>query len=70
MIEKKCYQIIEENAIIWKERMNQRKIVHWHCLQNAAKAQLYNDWVTESPDYLPLKYRPKINENDSDFCCR
>ena len=67
MIEKRSYDIIAENAITWRLKLNQRKISYWHCLQNAAKAELYNDWLTESPDYLPLKYRPKINESDSDF---
>lgn len=67
MIEKRSHDIIAENAITWRLKLNQRKISYWHCLQNAAKAELYNDWLTESPDYLPLKYRPKINESDSDF---
>ena len=66
-IEKKCKQIIAENSIIWKKRMNQRKISYWHCLQNALKAELYKDWQTNSPDYLPLKYRPKVNATDSDL---
>ena len=66
-IEKKCKQIIAENSIIWKKRMNQRKISYWHCLQNASKAELYKDWQTNSPDYLPLKYRPKVNATDSDL---
>ena len=47
--------------------MNQRKISYWHCLQNASKAELYKDWQTNSPDYLPLKYRPKVNATDSDL---
>ena len=66
-IEKRCHEIIAENAITWKLKLNQRKISYWHCLQDSAKAEQYNNWLTESPDYLPLKYRPKINETDSDF---
>ena len=65
--EMECQRIKEENLIIWKEKMNRRKIRYWHCLQNAAKAQLYESWLEESPNYLPLKYRPKINENDSEL---
>ena len=62
-----CQKIIEDNSLVWNRKINKRKIDFWHCLQNGAKAELYDEWLTESPNYLPLKYRPKINENDTEI---
>ncbi|MCP4458234.1 MAG: hypothetical protein GY816_09465 [Cytophagales bacterium] len=67
IIKEECRKVIAANIIVWKEKMNERKISFWHYLQNAAKAELYEMWLLDSPDYLPLKYRPKINEKDSDM---
>lgn len=53
-----------ENQVIWKSTMNKRKQCYWHALQNRRKAELYESWRTESPNYLPLKYRPKVNNHD------
>ena len=44
--------------------MSARKIGYWHCIQNFSKAQLYDEWCKSCPEFLPLKYRPKINPTD------
>ena len=56
--------IRNEHQVIWKSTMNKRKQCYWHALQNRNKATLYESWRTDSPNFLPLKYRPKVNNDD------
>ena len=37
----------------------QRKKSYSNFVKNYRKAQLYKDWIESSPDFLPLKYKPK-----------
>ena len=39
--------------------MNQRKKSYSNFVKNYRKAQLYKDWMESSPDFLPLKFKPK-----------
>ena len=61
-----CQKLKKENSVKWRDIMNRRKKSYWHCLQNFKKADLYSNWVQESPSYLPLKYRVKVNSSDSE----
>ena len=61
-----CQKLKKENSVKWKDIMNRRKKSYWHCLQNFKKADLYSNWVQDSPSYLPLKYRVKVNSSDSE----
>lgn len=63
-IKEAASNIKNEHQVIWKSTMNKRKQCYWHALQNRKKADLYDSWRIESPDFLPLKYRPKINNHD------
>ena len=65
IIIEECLRIKEGNSVIWKETMNERKKSFWHGTQNFGKAKLYTGWIEDSPEYLPLKYRPKVNTSDS-----
>lgn len=53
-----------ENTVLWSETMNARKKSYWRYFQNLKKSRLYDNWISECPEYLPLKYRPKINASD------
>ena len=64
-IEQECKSCIEGYAVPWRELLHLRAISYWHCLQNYSKAELYGEWLENSPEYLPLKYRPKVNSSDS-----
>lgn len=64
-VEKESNLLKDEHNVVWKEAMNARKTSFWHGLQNYKKAELYTEWIDSSPEYLPLKYRPKVNTSDS-----
>ena len=57
-------QIKDEHQVVWNDAMNKRKQSYWHSLQNQCKAALYEQWINESPQFLPLKYRPRVNPSD------
>ena len=63
-VKKECNLLKDKHNVVWKEAMNARKTGFWHSLQNYEKAQLYTEWIDNSPEYLPLKYRPKVNASD------
>ena len=46
-------------SLQWTQSMNQRKKSYSNFVKNYRKAQLYKDWIESSPDFLPLKYKPK-----------
>jgi len=53
------------NSVVWSDTMNARKKSYWKYIQNLEKSRLYTNWIKEDADYLPLKYRPKINASDA-----
>ena len=44
--------------------MNKRKQACWNAIHNSEKADLYEEWINKSPNFIPLKYRPKKHENE------
>ena len=46
-------------SLQWTQSMNQRKKSYSNFVKNYKKAQLYKGWIESSPDFLPLKYKPK-----------
>ena len=64
---KLCELLIQGHEITWKRLINNRAISYWHGLQNYEKARLYQEWIEFCPDYLPLKYRPRVNESDNEL---
>ena len=46
-------------SLQWTQSMNQRKKSYSNFVKNYRKAQLYKEWIKSSPDFLPLKYKPK-----------
>lgn len=63
--EDQCRIILNRISTTWQDKLNDRKLSYWHYLQNENKAKLYEKWITESPLYLPLKFRPKIINNET-----
>lgn len=60
----KCQKIKNNLIVRWKDSLNKRKKAYWHYYQNKMKANLYKTWSRISPEYLPLKYRPQIINNE------
>ena len=56
----------KDNQILWSDTMNARKRSFWKYMQNKSKEELYRSWIQESPEYLPLKYRPRVNPTDDE----
>ena len=54
-----------QNQVLWSDSMNSRKKCYWKFVQNDRKSALYERWTEESPQFLPLKYRPRANSTDS-----
>ena len=55
----------ENNSVFWSDTLNKRKKSYCKCLQNERKSKLYEKWIEDYPQYLPLKYRPRLNPSDS-----
>ena len=68
ILEEKRSNITKEQAlsvkrdisVFWSNCLNKRKQKFWHSIQNKGKAELYTTWKSESPTYIPLKFRPKL----------
>ena len=54
----------QEIAFQWDQMRKSRKRCYWNVFKNKAKSELYKEWQSNSPDFLPLKYRPKIVGNE------
>lgn len=54
-----CIALKRTISLLWADSLNKRKQSFWHHLQNRSKADLYTAWIGTSPEYLPLKFRPK-----------
>ena len=64
ILSEKCRKIKSQNSLLWNDTLNKRKQAYWNFVKNQKKSDLYNIWRTETPNYLPLKYRPKRIENE------
>ena len=60
----KCRKFKSQNSLCWNDTLNKRKQGYWNFVKNQKKAELYDIWRTDTPNYLPLKYRPKRLENE------
>ena len=58
-LKEKCNRIKHSIGLQWTQSLNQRKKFYGNFVKNYRKANLYKDWMNSSPDFLPLKYKPK-----------
>ena len=58
-LEEQCTRVKRTIALQWTQCLNQRKKFYNNFVKNYRKAHLYSDWMESSPDFLPLKYKPK-----------
>ena len=66
IVTKQCQELKNSISTEWQDCLNKRKIRYWHFLQNSSKAVLYEEWMSESPSYIPLKFRPKYLCNETE----
>ena len=59
-----CQRIKSRFSLTWKDCLNKRKQAYWHYIQNLSKSHLYEGWCKSSPEYIPLKFRPKKMLNE------
>ena len=63
-VKERCITIKQSLSLIWQETLNKRKQACWNAIHNSEKANLYEEWINKSPNFIPLKYRPKKHENE------
>ena len=63
--EDQCRNIKNKIAMYWSRQLAARKKAYWHYHQNSSKSAMYSKWSTEYPDFIPLKFRPKLIHNES-----
>ena len=49
----------------WNDALNRRRRAYWNFIMNRNKGRLYKTWQQNDPQFLPMKFRPKIQETDS-----
>lgn len=54
-----CRAIKSTITLKWDDALKNRDKFYRNFIKNEKKSELYKDWTTNSPEYLPLKYRPK-----------
>ena len=54
-----CTRIKRNICLQWTHSLNERKKHYNNFVKNYKKHGLYKDWMESSPDFLPLKYKPK-----------
>ena len=54
-----CSAIKVSMERVWKDLLNRRSLTFEHYHKCLEKAKLYEEWITTSPEYIPLKFRPK-----------
>lgn len=69
-LEVECKKIRSEMDQFWSHKLNKRKMTWWHYVQNLRKAELYVSWKTESPMYIPLKFRPKTIRGECEMATK
>ena len=58
-VKTQCKIIKSSISTKWADLQKQRSKYFRNFVKNEKKAALYNSWIENSPNYLPLKYRPK-----------
>ena len=64
LLKDKCQKIKATFSMKWKNTLNSRRQAYFNYLRNSEKAELYSSWSEDSPNYLPLHLRPKIQSNE------
>ena len=63
-----CQSAKSETSLQWSSRLNTRKKRFWNFVKNKAKSELYSNWQSSSPEFIPLKYRPKKIPGETPEC--
>ena len=63
-LNEECQKIKRKFSQTWKHSLNQRKQAFYNFVRNRGKAELYETWTTEFPDFLPLHLRPKLRSDE------
>ena len=64
----RCQKFKSQNSLRWNDNLNKRKQGYWNFIKNQKKSELYDIWRAETPNYLPLKYRPKrVNDEIPEY---
>ena len=58
-LQTKCARIKRNLSIQWTQALVERKKHYSNFVKNYKKNQLYTNWIKSSPNFLPLKYKPK-----------
>ena len=58
-VHEKCTRIKRNLSIQWIQATLKRRKFYKNFVKNYKKHQLYTEWMESSPDFLPLKYKPK-----------
>ena len=59
LLKEKCNRLKHKISMTWRDTLNKRKQAYLNHLKNKSKADLYEEWLTSTPNYIPLKFRPK-----------
>ena len=55
----RCRNAVRELGHTWKDLLSKRNAAFFNYLKCKEKSELYSTWIEDSPDFLPLKFRPK-----------
>lgn len=58
-IEKRARKSITSLSCDWNHDKNMRRKHYWGYIMNKKKADLYQRWQEETPEFIPRKFRPK-----------
>ena len=59
VLKDECRAIKSDIILDWDSNLKSRNKFFRNFVKNNRKAQLYDDWATKSPNYIPFKHRPK-----------
>ena len=58
-VREQCSKVKRTLGLQWTKSLNDRKKFYRNFVKNYRKATLYKQWMEESPEFIPLKYKPK-----------
>ena len=58
-VREQCRKVRRKLGLQWTQSLNDRKKFYRNFVKNYRKSTLYKQWIQESPDFIPLKYKPK-----------
>lgn len=59
IIKSNCQDIKSNMSLNWNSQLKKRELHFRNFVKNAKKAELYENWISNYPEYIPYKYRPK-----------